>query len=135
MIRSSCLIALLTLLLGSLPCFVSAFEAEMEVAYETRRGFSDWHTVDVSFASGQELNRKIGTFSFDMIANYALIWFDRDEVAILKIDSPMSIGGREFEERNWRFIFAAYMDVRAVQVNGKRNVEWKLRKPLLRRRR
>lgn len=121
-------------LILSCSCPLLAFDAEMEVAYETRQGFSDWYTVNVSFASGQELNRKLRRIDFDFIANYAMIWFDRDNVAILKLDSPFSFGGREFEERNWRAIFSTYMDVDAIHVNGERPTLWKLRRPLVRSR-
>lgn len=121
-------------------CFFTAtthgkHQAEMMVAYETRAGMSKWYQLNVSFASGQELNKATGTFNYDFISNYALIFFDQDNVAILKINSPLSMGAREFTERQWKAIFGAFLDVQAIQVNGDRATRWILKKPLYGRRR
>lgn len=96
---------------------------------------SKWYQLNVSFASGQELNKATGTFNYDFISNYALIFFDQDNVAILKINSPLSMGAREFTERQWKAIFGAFLDVQAIQVNGDRATRWILKKPLYGRRR
>lgn len=118
-------------LISAIPLANATLKETCLVAYETRSGFSEWARVNVSFASGRELGEATGKpFSYNMLSNYAMIWFDEDNVAILEIKSPLSFGREKFDREQWNQIFGAFQKVSAVQVNGGRKTRWILKRPL-----
>lgn len=119
--------SLLVILVALIPVEAAARVSRLcKVSYETRAGWSEEVTTEVTFMTGQELNRATRSWDFEHYANYALIWFARDQVAIMKIDK-FAIGvGSEFDNEDFRSLFQFASDVDADQVNGNRETRWRI---------
>jgi hypothetical protein len=63
-----------------------------KVKYKKNYGWSEYYTVDVNFMSGTELNRATRSYSYDSFSTYAVIFWDKDEVTMVKISSYLSCG-------------------------------------------
>lgn len=71
-----------------------AYEVKSVCAkYQTNYSWSKSYKVKAQFYRGDELNREIGSFSrFNMFDYYAVIWWDREQASIIKMDSPYLAG-------------------------------------------
>jgi hypothetical protein len=100
-------------------------QRRVDVSY-TRSDGSESRTVEteVTFVTGRELNRKTRTFDYDMFSNCALIWFDEDEVAIIKLDTWVFGVGEEFDAEDFRSAFRFAAEVDGEQVNSHSKREW-----------
>jgi len=96
------------------------------VAYQTNRGWSEEFRVEVTFLTGQELNQATRTFEYGLFDKYALIWFEKDEVAILKIEDIMVGVGSEFTATDFQRQFLIISEKEATQVNSRSNRKWKI---------
>jgi hypothetical protein len=76
--------------------FIGAVQAKYtqtcKVKYKKDYGWSNYYTVDVTFMSGTELNRATKTFNYDGYSTYAIIFWDKDEVTVIKISSYTGCG-------------------------------------------
>jgi hypothetical protein len=63
-----------------------------KVRYETQDGRSKWYSVDVTYLAGAELNTATNSFRYNGFANYAVIFWDKDEASVIKISSFMICG-------------------------------------------
>jgi hypothetical protein len=122
---------LAVLLLGAIYILaVPPAEAEVrrlvEVTYDRSRSYdrSDPQIMEVTFETGRELNKKTRSFDYQPFSNYALIWFDQDEVAIIEIDSFIVGMGAEFTHETFKNAFRLGLDVDGTQVNSRSPRKW-----------
>ena len=73
-----------------------------KVKYETEYGWSKEYKVEVTFMTGRELNSATSTFKYNSFSKYCLIWFGKDEVAILEIKAFLSSVGDEFDREAFK---------------------------------
>lgn len=99
----------------------------VKVSYETQYGYSDPYIMEVTFLTGQELNKATKTYDYAMFDNYALIWFKEDEVAILKIDDIILGVGQKFDSDDFRRAFQIISEKSAIQINSKYKRKWKIK--------
>lgn len=78
-------VALAGILLCADDMAAAAVRRICDISYETEYGWSRPARVEVVFASGQELNRHRWDPTIPSFHNYAMIWFDQDEVAVLEL--------------------------------------------------
>ncbi|WP_207263256.1 hypothetical protein [Desulfovibrio sp. Huiquan2017] len=64
------------------------------VEYAVNYGWSEKFKREIDFYTGQELNEATNSYSYEYFVTYALIWFDQDQVAIVKL-SRNAIGGAD----------------------------------------
>ncbi len=116
-----------------------------EVSYKKEYGYSDYHEMTITFLTGAELNKASAPDDpFAYVPEkyqsrnvYALLWFDEDEVAILKVDVPFGVTMMMtsidpiFSSDAFIYLFPAisYAPLTAVQVNGSSGLSWKIREP------
>ena len=98
----------------------------VKVSYETQYGYSDEYKKEVTFMTGRELNEATKTYDYDMFQNYALIWFDKGQVAILKIDDIIIGVGQEFDADDFKRAFQILSEKSATQVNSETKKKWKI---------
>jgi hypothetical protein len=98
-----------------------------EVSYQTLAGWSDGRIVEVTFASGKELNSKTRTLEFDIFANYAMIWFGAGQVAILKHDGFSISPGPAFDVADFKRMFLISQTEQFEQVNSEYERRWRIR--------
>ena len=98
----------------------------VKVSYETQYGYSDEYKMEVTFLTGQELNKATKTYDFDIFDNYALIWFDEGKVAILKIDDLIIGVGQDFDTDDFKRAFQIISEKSATQVNSQYKRKWKI---------
>lgn len=101
----------------------------VKVSYETETGWSREVPVEVTFASGSELNAKAPRLGLKHFELYALIWFKDEQVAIIKLDDkPILMGFDGFTAENFKELYFIKSEVKGKQVNddgdGKR---WKFK--------
>jgi hypothetical protein len=97
------------------------------VSYSTNYGWSTEYTMGVEFLTGTQLNRATRTYSYSSYDCYALIWFGKGEVAILKYDGLPIGAGLEFDADDFGRLFAYGRSVQFVQVNGSGSRRWSIR--------
>jgi hypothetical protein len=120
--------SLIVVLVALLPVDAVARVSRLcKVSYETRLGWSQEVNTEVTFMTGRELNRATKSWNFENYANYALIWFANDQVAIMKIDKLFFGIGPEFDNEDFRGLFQFVSDVEADQVNGDRDTRWRIK--------
>jgi len=98
-----------------------------KVSYETEIGFSKEYVVEITFTTGNELNEATGSYIFSNFDNYALIWFDQGEVAILEIDSIVFGIGEEFDSEDFKKLFYLMGETKATQVNSDSPRTWRIK--------
>lgn len=94
------------------------------VAYETRSGYSAGYMMEATFLTGRELNKATKSFNYNPFDNYALLWFDQGEVAILEIDSVVFGVGQEFNNNDFKRLFQFLGETSATQVNSEYSRKW-----------
>lgn len=113
-------------------CFFAQFSmAEVrryvKVSYQTRGGYSQEYRMEVTFLTGRELNAATKTYDYNMFDNYALVWFNKSEVAILKITDTILRVGQEFDSEDFKNAFQ-FTSVRAAkQINSQNVVNWRIK--------
>lgn len=122
-------LSLVMLLLGI--CSSAQLSAEVrrlcKVYYETEEGWSSGYTMEVSFVTGTELNRATRSYDYSPFSNYCLVWFDRGEVVILRIESFLVRSNDEFERSDFKNLFLIHSDIECTQVNGPEERNWRIR--------
>ena len=98
----------------------------VKVSYETQYGYSDEYKMEVTFLTGQELNKATKTYDYDMFDNYILIWFKEDKVAILKIDDIIIRVNQKFDSDDFKRAFQIISEKYATQVNSQYKRKWKI---------
>ena len=80
------------LLTLALTCVVSPSEASEKATvcarYEAQYGWSKGYKVEATITSGTELNRATRTFDYDSLSKYVVIFWDQDEVTVIKMSWP-----------------------------------------------
>ena len=97
-----------------------------KVSHETTTGWSQEYTLEVTFMAGQELNKATRSYQFSDFENYALIWFNKDQVAILKIEGVIFRFGSEFTPADFIEAFQIISEKEATQVNAPKSRKWKI---------
>lgn len=102
-VLSICLLALL--ILGT-----TASKAEEQVKicakYEAQYGWSKGYSVEATKLSGMELNEKTGTFKFNSLATYVAIFWDKDQVSLIRLMwpflTPVAQDGEDMRGVKWK---------------------------------
>lgn len=97
-----------------------------KVYYETESGWDGGYTMEVTFVTGSELNRDTRSFNYSAFSNYCLVWFDKGEVAILKIDTFLIRSGEEFQRGDFKNLFLLRSEIECTQVNSAEERNWKI---------
>ena len=98
-----------------------------KVAYQTEDGWSKEYTMEVSFATGKELNDATQSFNYSTYSNYCLIWFDQGEVAILKLDAFLIRSGDKFADEDFRNLFSFRKEIECQQINSESERHWNIK--------
>jgi hypothetical protein len=99
------------------PCD-AAVRRIVKVSYEQEFGWSREVKVEVTFASGSELNAKAHQLRLRPFELYALIWFKDDQVAIVKLDNkPLLMGLDGFTAENFKDLYFIKSEAKGTQVN------------------
>jgi hypothetical protein len=73
--------------------------------YSTRSGWSDPYTVDATVMDGSELNDKTGSFNYNFISKYVVIFWHPGQASVIEMDMPFlsAIGatGHDQTGREW----------------------------------
>jgi hypothetical protein len=68
--------------------------------YRVDFGWSKNYKVSATLMTGQELNRETRTFDFDGFAKYVVIFWDKGEASIIKLESSiLGVFGVQGEDR------------------------------------
>jgi hypothetical protein len=103
----------------------SAVRRRVDVRYEREDSSKSRPAeAEVTFMTGQELNSKTSSFRYKSFSNYALIWFDRDEVAVIELKSLIFLSGDVFDADDFRTAFALGYDLYGSQVNSPKPRKW-----------
>jgi hypothetical protein len=97
-----------------------------KVSYETEYGWSREVVVEVEFLTGRQLNRATRSYTYDIYANYALIWFSQDDVAILKCEEFLYGVGEDFDNEDFRKLCQFRTSAEFVQVNSDSPRRWRV---------
>lgn len=91
------------------------------------------HLSEVGFYTGSELNEKTQRLTYTSFAVYAMIWFDDDQFAVIRLPSAFGHGDK-FTADDFKDLFAIRSEVRGEQANSpdprvwyfraKKNLEW-----------
>lgn len=111
----------------SLAWLASSAQAEVrtpaKVRYQSQEGWSDWYSLEVVYAKGRELNQSTHSYDYDGFASYAVIFFARDQAAVIEIDQITMCGtefnasciprfgnttGKDQQGRNWEVCTSRY---------------------------
>ena len=94
----SAAIGALVLALSLSPASASRAEVStpVQVRYETRGGWSDWHKVQMTFTKGAELNKATRTVNYMAWDNYGTVFFAQNQAAVIKFGSMLSGCTNEF---------------------------------------
>lgn len=119
------IVTLIVLLLFSTEGF-AAINLVCKVQYEKRYGWSDPVKTEITLATGDELNRATGRYSFKNYKVYATVWFSNSECAIIEFNgNPFGIGS-DMDYDDLEQIFMIQSSVVGNQVNTEYNVRWKI---------
>lgn len=82
--------ALIGLALAAFPIAAEARHIQTsQVRYETQQGASRWHSIDVHFLMGAELNSATNSYRYNGIKPYAVIFFGDEKAAIIQIQTTL----------------------------------------------
>ena len=98
-----------------------------KVSYETQYGWSPEITLEVQFLTGRQLNRATRSYNYDLFGNYALIWFENDEVAVLKSNEFLFGVGEDFDNEDFRRMFQFRQAAEFEQVNATHSRKWQIK--------
>jgi hypothetical protein len=122
-------IIFLVIIFALFPCLSEArINRFCKVSYKTEDGWSKEYTMEVSFATGQELFNAMMSSDFQLTKHYALLWFDEDNVAILEIEESYPlITGIKFENRDFRNLFMFNDTVSCRQIRFNIGKKWRIK--------
>lgn len=63
-----------------------------KVKYKTNYSWSEYYTVEVTFMSGNELNRATKTYDYEGYSTYGIVFWSKEQVSIIKISSYTGCG-------------------------------------------
>lgn len=122
-----------TLLLVVALATLSALHADaavrrlVDVSYYVQDySLSEPHVMEVTFATGKELNKSTKSYDYDGWAKYALVWFGESEVAIIELETFVMIGDGSFDADDFRRAFQFNAELDGKQVNSESPRRWKL---------
>src|SRR5688572_24992170 len=73
--------------------------------YERSDGWSDGYKVEATIAKGSELNQATKSFDYDVLSTYVVIFWDKDEVSVIRMDfpylGPIGQSGTDQAGRKW----------------------------------
>ena len=86
-------LALLTVVFLMIP-FKGSSECKkvVKAKYQEETGWSQFQKVEMSFMSGQELNRRRGKFEYDSRSVYAVIFWKRDQGTVIDLNTSLECG-------------------------------------------
>ena len=98
----SCIAILLTS-----SAFVHASERAVVCAkYAANYGWSEGYAIEATIASGSELNQATGSFTYDGLSTYVVIFWRQDQATIIKMSFPylsaIGMDGEDQEGRKWQ---------------------------------
>lgn len=96
------------------------------VSYQAEYGWSKEYQMEVTFIKGSELNQNTHSWQYSPYSNYALVWFDKGEVAILEL-TDFVFGWSEFTNETFRTLYSISDTANFVQVNSAHPRYWKIR--------
>jgi len=74
--------------------------------YGVQDGYSHGYTVDATLTNGRELDQATGTFNYDALATYVVIFWSQDEVSVIRMDwntlSAIPLNGTDQRGRQWQ---------------------------------
>lgn len=70
-----------------------------KVRYETQDGTSDWYSTDVTFLTGRELNQATTSFHYNILKEYAVVFWSKGQASVIQIDEPVMICGLKFDDK------------------------------------
>jgi hypothetical protein len=98
-----------------------------KVSVKSRAGWGDWvERKSIQFSTGFELNDRTKSFDYEAFSNYAVVWFDERQVAIIKLNELLITGmrfeksalslyqrfgeltGEDKQGRQWKFCLHSY---------------------------
>lgn len=97
-----------------------------KIYYEQGYGWSEGYIMEVSFMTGKGLNEATKSYRFGTYTNYALIWFNEGEVAILEIDEYIYGVGDVFDDKDFKSFFNYRRSIECNQVNSEYPRKWKI---------
>ena len=75
------------------PLFTSAkYRQTCEIKYKKNSDWSKKYKVEVTFMSGYELNQATNSFKYDSYSVYGIVFWDRDEATVIKINTILVCG-------------------------------------------
>ncbi|HAT8319320.1 TPA: hypothetical protein GDD06_08920 [Legionella pneumophila] len=85
---------------------LAAEKAEICAKYQTASGWSDAYGVEATIIKGSELNQATSSFNYESFDTYVLIFWDRNEVSVIQMESPfvtfMEETGHDQQGREWQ---------------------------------
>lgn len=85
--RATALLTLLLALMASLPA-IGKERARLCAKYRTSNGWSQAYKIDGTIIKGYELNQATGTFNYQGLDTYVVIFWDQGEASIIQMESP-----------------------------------------------
>jgi hypothetical protein len=77
------------------------------VKYMTQTGWSGGYSVEATVIKGSELNRATKTFNYEAFSTYVVVFWDKGEASVLKLDyfygsiSAYGVEANDQEGRKW----------------------------------
>lgn len=101
--------ALLAFLGASLLALATVAEAadrlQVCAKYRTGYGWSDGYRVQATKIKGSELNRATGSWEYNSLATYVVIFWDRDQASVIELSwpflGPMGTEGEDQRGTRW----------------------------------
>ncbi len=100
------------------------------VKYKTEYYYSEYYFREIELYTGRQLNDATNSSNYTSTADYALIWFDEDKVAIIRLDQK--IKNDNFDRNIGNGInqseFDFFIQMKGYHHYGKDqdNTEWKI---------
>lgn len=100
---------LLALAAATLSAFAVATAAaerlQVCAKYRTSHGWSDGYRVQATKLGGSELNRATGSWEYNSLATYVVIFWDRDQASVIELSwpflGPMGTDGQDQRGTRW----------------------------------
>ncbi len=86
------ILLVITLFLFSANAIYAKYVQTCDVKYMTKDGWSKKYTVDVTFISGSELNEATSSYKYSGFSTYAVIFWSKEQVTIIKLSTFLSCG-------------------------------------------
>ncbi len=111
---------------GLCPPAGAAVRRWVAVEYERGDGSrSDTYTVEATFVTGRELNKRMRSYRFNTFSDYALFWLG-GRVTIIELDGFLVGAGGEFDADDFRRAFRFRPELPGAQENAPGVRNWYL---------